>query len=103
MLFNSVAFLLLFLPIVVSGYHLIARSNLAWGQWFLIGASLLFYGYWDISLLPVLLLSITVNYILAGHILHNTGKKTVLILGVVFNLGLLGYFKYAGFFVGVLN
>jgi D-alanyl-lipoteichoic acid acyltransferase DltB (MBOAT superfamily) len=101
MIFSSFSFLFLFLPLVWAIYWSFrARSGEA-GFAVLTAASLFFYGYWDIRFVPLLLFSIVVNFAL-GRLLHDrleTGNtKTVLALGVFFNLGLLAFFKYANFF-----
>lgn len=106
MLFNSAEYLFLFLPLVFAGFLFLSRSNSTESQitW-LILASLYFFGSWNPIYLLLILTSITVNF-LVGRRLAATpmaGRKPWLVAGVVFNLGLLGYFKYAGFFVSSLN
>lgn len=106
MLFNSYEFILLFLPIVFIGFYVIGRHNhLAAAGW-LTFASLFFYGWWSIKALPLLLMSITVNYFFGIKLsnFNQTRKgKVLLSIAVILNLALLGYFKYAGFFVTTLN
>ena len=99
MLFSTPEFLFLFLPLTFAGFAVttIAISLRAGTLWLTV-ASLFFYGYWDASLLPLIILSIVVNFAL-GRILFANRAKAILILGLCFNLGLLGYFKYAGFFI----
>lgn len=111
MVFNSYIFILLFLPLAVIGYFLLNKycyrkngnAGLAW----LLGVSLVFYAY-DIPIFLLLFVgSILVNYILGRsltylkHQVEDNHKlqKTVLILGIVFNLAPLAYFKYGDFFV----
>jgi alginate O-acetyltransferase complex protein AlgI len=103
MLFNSYIFIWLFLPIVWGGFFLAARyRNEAAAAWLAL-ASLFFYGYWDTHYVPLLLLSITVNYQIGKQIskyIENQlqGRaKFWLLSGLVFDLGLLGYYKYTGF------
>ena len=99
MLFSTVEFLCLFLPITVAGFAIAARMfSLRVASAWLVAASLYFYAYWNVSLLPLLAGSIVVNY-LCGRALFRTRSKPLLIAGVIFNVGLLGYFKYAGFLV----
>ncbi len=110
MLFISYEFLLYFLPIVLVTYY--ALSGAGWQRsatvW-LILASLFFYGYWNPPYLILLLSSIVVNYQLGSMLgsgrLERTQPNTriLLILGISFNLSLLGYFKYANFFVDSIN
>ncbi|MEH6570057.1 MAG: MBOAT family O-acyltransferase, partial [Halioglobus sp.] len=106
MLFNSTEYLFLFLPVVLVVFLLLSRGNSTEGQisW-LILASLYFYGSWNPVYLLLILSSIVVNF-LVGRKLAATqpsGRHKWLLFGMFFNLGLLGYFKYAGFFVDSLN
>ncbi|HKU63651.1 MAG TPA: MBOAT family protein [Rhizomicrobium sp.] len=104
MLFNSFTFILLFLPTTLFGYVILGSWRRKWAAAWLVVASMTFYAYWDPRYLPLLLTSIFVNF-LAGRILANfLPNKTVLrrlffALSIGFNLALLGYFKYANFFV----
>lgn len=107
MLFNSYTFIFLFLPLTLLGFHWIGRQGrhrvaIAW----LVGASLFFYGWWDPAYLGLMLFSILLNYGLGASLAglpNSPQKKPVLIVGITTNLGLLGYFKYANFFVENLN
>lgn len=105
LLFNSYVFILLFFPIVLVGYFLLLsfkQKTLA--KVFLILASLYFYSFWSIKFLPILLLSISVNYLVANFINKETRwKKLFLVLGIIFNVALLGYFKYVDFFLTNIN
>lgn len=104
MLFNSYEFIFLFLPITLLGFFCIAnfsnyRVALAW----LVIASLFFYGWWNPSYLTLLLGSIIFNYLIGIALDYSatqkTFRRTVLIVGISFNLLLIGYYKYADFFV----
>lgn len=103
MLFNSVAFILLFLPVVVLGYYFLLVRNGGLSLLWLVGASLFFYGWWNPAYLLLLLGSIFVNYCCGRALSWNNSSKfrskCFVIAGVFFNLLLLGYFKYANFFV----
>jgi alginate O-acetyltransferase complex protein AlgI len=102
LLFNSYVFLFVFLPVVLAGYALAGRyGNRPVFAW-LVTASLFFYGWWNPLLLWLIVLSITVNYAFAGHLTRSPGKGA-LALAISFNLGLLGYFKYAGFLTQILS
>ena len=102
MLFNSYFFILVFLPVVVAGFFLLGRSGRAtWALLWLIGASLLFYGLRNPWFVTVLIGSILLNY--CWGIAVGRGSKTLLAIGIAANLGLLGYFKYANFFVDNLT
>ncbi|MGE0278487.1 MAG: MBOAT family protein [Nitrospiraceae bacterium] len=73
----------------------------------LIAASLFFYGWWKLSDLGLMLCSVFANYLIGGALRANSSRplrqKLILAIGITFNLGLLGYFKYAGFFVQTIN
>lgn len=103
MLFNSYEFILLYLPFTLLVYYKLAKyiGNF-YAKSFLIFMSLVFYSYWDIGNLPILLMSIIVNYIF-GHLLTKNKNKLVLVCGIIFNLAFLGYFKYTDFVIQNLN
>lgn len=103
MLFNSYIFIFIFLPIVFFAYFgLNSYKKTSLSKLLLVGASLFFYAFWNIAYLPLLLGSILVNYYISKAILHYK-SKWFLASGVVFNLGLLGYFKYTDFFIQNIN
>ena len=109
MLFNSLGFLLLFLPLVLTGYHLLIR----WGQrrWlflYLVITSLAFYAVSSLRFAALLVASMVLNYAFCLWLDHLRQAKSrrlgmVLSLGVLANLAVLGWFKYANFFVDNLN
>ena len=108
MLFNSYIFIFAFLPVMLGGFY--ALKYLGYfrtSKIFLVAGSLFFYGYWKLSYLPILLLSMVVNYFLACQInISSKGggiRKRWLIVGIVFNLLLLGGFKYTDFIFSNLN
>lgn len=108
MLFNSYLFIFAFLPIMLIGYFWLLRQRLILGSkvW-LVGGSLFFYGYWNIVYVPLLLGSILVNFFV-GSALSNTypmriTKKKLLTVGIIFNIGLLAYFKYTDFLLDNFN
>ena len=106
MVFSSYLFLFAFLPLVLGGYYLLSLfKNPIYQRLFLIGASLFFYGYFNPSYLLIIVVSIFINYLLASCISGSKGTfQTVLFwLGVLFNVWLLGYFKYRDFFVENIN
>ena len=105
MLFNSFNFLFLFLPLVAMGFFAIARRSHVWAAGWLAAASLIFYGWWSPEYIPLLLASIVSNYALGWRIGHSSGpvRKRWLVLGLVANLALLAYFKYADFFLHSVN
>ncbi len=75
---------------------------------FLVFASLFFYSWWNIAYLPLILVSMLFNYVIGNSLNENfkkvqLHKKSLLTFGILANLSLLGYFKYADFFIGNLN
>ena len=102
MVFSSGVFLLVFLPItfIVNLFLSTKQSNI----WLLI-ASLLFYAWGEPFFVFLMILSIIVNWLVGMGIAKSKGKikSFILTLGIVFDLGFLGYYKYAGFVVSLLN
>src|SRR5215813_13084095 len=77
----------------------------AWRAWILV-ASYVFYGWWDWRFVFLLVASTVVNHVLALAIYHARApqsRRMLLTIAVAFDLGLLAYFKYAGFFVTSLD
>ena len=101
MLFNSQLFLLLFLPLTLIAYYGLSH-NRAQREWLLITASLIFYGYWDYRLVPLLVGSIIANWLFALSF-RGRSHKAIVTLGVTLNLFIIGVFKYADFFAGSLS
>ncbi len=102
MLFNSPLFVFVFLPLALVVFFVVAlRGKNLHCVLFLGLASLVFYGYWNPKYLVLILASIGGNFALSQGICRAQGgrRRMLLALGVAFNLGLLGYFKYALFFV----
>lgn len=108
MLFNSIAFLL-FLPAVFLAYWLMNRwtdrqHGLKLQNAFLLGVSYLFYGWWDWRFLGLIAFSTVVDYFAGMQIARRRdgakgAAKGWLAASLAVNLGLLGYFKYANFFI----
>lgn len=105
MVFSSYIFIFVFLPVVIGGYYLLSRLKSGiWQRMFLIAASLFFYGYYNIKYLLLILASISINYLIAICIQkYELLDKIFFFVGVLFNIGLIGYFKYYDFFVDNLN
>lgn len=109
MLFNSYAFLFLFLPVTaLVFFRLGAYSHRLAAAW-LGAASLFFYGWWNPAYVGLLLASIFFNYGIGLALAreHQAGrerrKNLTLVLGVAGDLALLGYYKYANFFLDTAN
>ena len=107
MLFNSYEFIFVFLPIVFICYFcFLNRRWIVGAKVFLVIASLCFYAYWNVIYLPLILFSLFCNYIVGMNLSRSYGflsRKSILICGIVFNLSLLGYFKYMDFFIDNFN
>jgi len=101
MLFSSLTFIFIFLPIILFLYYLIPKKG---RNIVLLVASLLFYAWGGVSLTLVLLVSITFNYLFGLWINKAKHKSKIpLSLGILLNLGLLGIFKYGNFIVENIN
>lgn len=111
MLFNSHIFLFFFLPLTVVVYFWLNKIRLTTvAKGWLIFTSLFFYSYWNIIYLPLILFSILVNYTITKSIIEYeekaktiVSKKILFYAGLIFNIGLLGYFKYMDFFISNIN
>ena len=102
MLFNSYAFLFLFLPVTLLVFlRLELKTREAALSWLVI-ASLFFYAWWKPVYLLLLLASMAFNFGI-GLRLQRNRSRGLLTLGIVFNLGLLAWFKYAHFIAGSLS
>jgi D-alanyl-lipoteichoic acid acyltransferase DltB (MBOAT superfamily) len=105
MLFNSPVFIFGFLPVFYGVYLWLRRRDLHFISllWVLL-ASLFFYAWWNPRYLPLLLGSIAVNFLAGAALMRfRHGRRRILVAGIVFNLALLGYFKYAGFIAENIN
>jgi D-alanyl-lipoteichoic acid acyltransferase DltB (MBOAT superfamily) len=110
-LFNSYEFIFAFLPVSFFGYFYLNHKRLITASkvW-LVFSSLFFYSWWNIVYLPLILTSVLFNYAIASAIVERDelkkkyfSKKSLLQIGLVFNIGLLAYFKYADFFISNTN
>lgn len=103
MLFNSYIFIFAFLPFTFFIYFYLNKKGLVdASKGFLVFASLFFYSWWNITYLPLILVSMLFNYTMGRELTKRKSKK-LLTIGIVANLGLLGYFKYADFFITNFN
>ncbi len=104
MLFNSYTYIFVFLPIVAVVYFILNRSQKALlGKYWLVAASLVCYSWWDVSYLPLMLLSMLFNYHAGKAFALKQMGKLGLVVSCLLNVGFLGYFKYADFFIGNIN
>ena len=100
MLFNSLPFAV-FLPIVFAVYWAL-RNSLRSQNVMLLVASYVFYGWWDARFLSLIVASTVVDYLLGQYLAVATNalkRKLLLTASMIFNLGLLGVFKYYNFFM----
>ena len=111
MLFSSLTFLFVFLPVVLVLYYVPVfekketenkKKNLI-----LLAASLLFYAWGEPVYIVLMLISIYFNFTIGKDIENNhlyIGKRKALLwFAVIFNIGILGFFKYSGFAVENIN
>jgi D-alanyl-lipoteichoic acid acyltransferase DltB (MBOAT superfamily) len=98
--FNSIDFAI-FVPIVFILYWFGTNHNLKLQNFLIVVASYVFYGWWDAKFLSLLFLSTVVDYLVGRGLLKTekpNARKALLMVSIVFNLGLLGFFKYYNFF-----
>lgn len=111
MLFNSTEFIFVFLPITFFLYFFLNKKRLTKAsKGLLVFSSLVFYSWWNVIYLPLILGSMLFNYILGDSLARDNlnkknliPRKMLLIFGISMNILLLGYFKYADFFIDNIN
>ncbi|MEQ9519905.1 MAG: MBOAT family protein [Parvibaculum sp.] len=104
MLFPTFEFGVFFVIVFVVSWEL--RRTMDLRKLFLLGASYLFYGWWDWRFVGLLVLSSVANYLFGrslGYLKRNGLRKFIVGLAVIANLGVLGFFKYYGFFLTSLD
>ena len=98
MLFNSIIFITIFLPIALIGWYGLQKlENQLYAKIFLVGMSLWFYGYYNLWYLGILLISVFINYRISRLFevcASDRSRKALLWTGLVGNISLLFYFKY---------
>ena len=101
MVFSSITFIYYFLPVVLLIYYLVPEK---YKNIFFLLASLFFYTWGELRYILLIVISIVANY-LFGILFNNKNinRKYILISASVFNMGLLGIFKYTGFFLNTVN
>ncbi len=109
MLFNSYVFIFAFLPVTLAGFFLLGRIKPMLAAAWLTVASLFFYGWWNPLYVGLLSFSILFNYA-CGMAIARAGmrggrpaQKRWLIFAVTANLAVLGYCKYANFFLAGIS
>ncbi len=103
MVFSSTTFLFGFLPAFLAVYYAIPGRFISIRNLFTLIVSYLFYSWGAPSFVPLLFLSTVADYLLGLALLKTQRKRTVLLLSLVVNIGLLGYFKYMNFFAGEVS
>ena len=106
MVFSSVTFLVFFLPLTMAAYYLF-RPGTAARNTVLLAASLLFYAWGEPRFVLVMLLSIGINWA-AGLIVHRSSgerklRRAIIAAMLTVNLGIIFFWKYAGFTVTLAN
>ncbi len=103
--FNSFTFILFFLPALLVVWHLLNRfERYTLADIFLVGMSVYYYYSFGLSFPVILAVSIAVNYALSFLIEKKRNTAiSAMIAGVLFNLALLFYFKYLGFFGDIIS
>lgn len=110
MIFSTYKFILVFLPIVFSGYHILNHFRYYdLSKVWLVLASLYFYAQGSPDFFPFFIGSVFGNYAVGTCLgrmqgtVYKTQKKILMIAGILANVGLLGYYKYMDFFLENLN
>ena len=109
MLFNSYTFIFLFVPFTLVAFFALARKSHGLAAAWLVAASQFFYGWWNPAYVTLLVASIAVNYSIGLALVRGraqpaaTRNKAMIWFGVCANLALLGYYKYANFFLATLD
>lgn len=104
MLFPTLDFALFFFLVFACSWALVGKPGSR--KLFLLGASYFFYGYWDWRFMALLAFSSALNYLFALAVSSSRSgdtRKIWLACGIVSNLAILGWFKYAGFFLESLS
>lgn len=103
MVFSSLVFLFVFLPTIIFLYY-IAKDK--YKNYLLLTASLFFYAWGEPTYILIMLISITCNFIFGKNVCKNKPnerRRFWLITSVIFNISMLGVFKYTGFFIDNIN
>lgn len=107
MVFSSYSFIFVFLPITVLGYHLLRQTRRTeWIKVWLVAMSLIFYGMGQLDFLPWFIATIVLNYGIIRQIKRSSGltaKRLWLLAAVIWNIGLLFYYKYCNFTLHNIN
>lgn len=103
MVFSSLVFLFVFLPLIIFIYYI---SKDKYKNYLILTASLFFYAWGEPIYIVIMLLSIAVNFIFGKKVCKDnirSNRKIWLVMSIVFNISMLGIFKYTGFFIENIN
>lgn len=104
MVFSNLFFLFVFFPIVLFIYFVLKRE---WRNFWLLVTSLFFYAWGEPKYVVLMIFSIILNYFFGLIVDRYTGKPKIKLLllwvAIIGNLGILGFYKYANFFVDSFN
>lgn len=106
MVFSSLTFLVFFPIVFLLYWQINEKGSLLWRNAFIVVASYVFYGWWDWRFLGLIFVSSLVDFLIGralGKEEKSNRRKWLVALSLVTNLGILGYFKYANFFIDSMN
>ncbi len=101
MVFSSLNFLFIFLPITLLLYYIC--KDITWKNVILLIASLVFYAWGEPVYIILMVISILFNYLIGKDIEQSSHPKAILVFGIIINILILGYFKYSGMLVDTIN
>ena len=101
MVFSSLNFLFIFLPITLLLYYIC--KDITWKNVILLIASLVFYAWGEPVYILLMVISIFFNYLIGKVIEQSSHPKATLVFGIIINILILGYFKYSGMIVDTIN
>ena len=101
MVFSSLNFLFIFLPITLLLYYIC--KDITWKNVILLIASLVFYAWGEPVYIILMVISILFNYLIGKDIEQSSHPKATLVFGIIVNILILGYFKYSGMLVDTIN
>jgi alginate O-acetyltransferase complex protein AlgI len=105
--FSSITFIFLFLPLTLIFYYILPKKW--WRNFLIVATSLIFFAWSDPTHIHILILSILINYIVGLKVGETQDQKkdqktkTLMWIGVILNLLLLGFYKYTGFFFNIIE
>lgn len=100
MVFSSILFIYVFLPVFLVLYHLVGNRL---KNYVILGASVLFYAWGAPGFIFLVLASLIANFYIVKLLGSASNRKLFVAISVLINIGLLAYFKYANFFIGNIN